>query len=71
MLFQPMLVFGVHGDIVMDRSFVFCALLLSAFVATPAYAGAPVPTPEAGAGLAAMALMGAGYYYLKRRTGRR
>ena len=55
----------------MDRSFVFCALLLSAFVATPAYAGAPVPTPEAGAGLAAMALMGAGYYYLKRRTGRR
>lgn len=36
--------------------------------ASPAIAGAPVPSPEIGAGLAAMALIGAGYAFLRRRA---
>ncbi|MGH6787062.1 MAG: hypothetical protein ACREBO_09540 [Novosphingobium sp.] len=35
--------------------------------ATPAWAGIVVPTPEAGGGIAAMALVGAGLVWLKRR----
>ena len=41
-----------------------------AAVATPAFAGTVVPSPEIGAGLAAMALIGAGYAYLRRRSAR-
>ena len=41
-----------------------------AALATPALAGAIVPSPEIGAGLAAMALIGAGYAYLRRRSAR-
>ena len=41
-----------------------------AALATPAFAGVPVPSPEIGAGLAAMALIGAGYAYLRRRSAR-
>jgi len=36
----------------------------------PALAGIPVPAPEAGVGLGAMALIGTGYLYLKRRISR-
>lgn len=42
------------------------ASLLS--VATAAIAGSIVPSPEIGAGLGAMALIGAGYAYLRRRS---
>ena len=38
--------------------------------AAPAIAGIPVPAPEAGVGLGAMALVGTGYLYLKRRISR-
>jgi MYXO-CTERM domain-containing protein len=41
-----------------------------AAVATPAFAGTPAPSPEIGAGLAAMALVGAGYAFLRRRSAR-
>ena len=41
-----------------------------AAMATPAFAGATVPSPEIGAGLAAMVLIGAGYAYLRRRSSR-
>lgn len=41
-----------------------------AALATPAFAGAPVPAPEIGAGLAAMTLIGLGYAYLRRRSSR-
>ena len=34
----------------------------------PALAGAPAPSPEIGAGIAAMALIGAGYAFLRRRA---
>ena len=36
----------------------------------PALAGIAVPAPEAGIGLGAMALVGTGYLYLKRRISR-
>lgn len=36
----------------------------------PALAGIAVPAPEAGVGLGAMALIGVGYLYLKRRVTR-
>ena len=36
----------------------------------PAFAGVAVPAPEAGIGLGAIALIGAGYLYLKRRVTR-
>lgn len=45
------------------------ALSFVAF-ATPVYAGVPVPGPEAGMGLGAMAIVGAGYLYLKKRLNR-
>ena len=41
-----------------------------AAMASPAFAGSPVPSPEIGAGLAAMAVIGAGYAYLRRRAAR-
>ena len=41
-----------------------------AALATPAFAGVPAPSPEIGAGLAAMAVIGAGYAYLRRRSAR-
>ena len=41
-----------------------------AAMATPAMAGTTVPSPEIGAGLAAMALVGVGYAYLRRRSAR-
>lgn len=46
--------------------------LFAAFatMATPAFAGSAVPSPEIGAGIAAMALIGAGYAYLRRRSAR-
>jgi hypothetical protein len=39
-------------------------------LAGPAIAGVAVPAPEAGIGLGAMALIGTGYLYLKRRVTR-
>ena len=39
-----------------------------ASMATPAFAGLTVPSPEIGAGLAAMVLVGAGYAFLRRRS---
>ena len=48
-------------------SMVVTMLLLS----TPAFAGAPVPSSEVGAGLASMAIIAAGYIYLRKRIGRR
>ena len=39
--------------------------------AAPAIAGIVTPAPEAGIGLGAMALVGTGYLYLKRRIARR
>ncbi len=58
----------------MNRSFLLfsgavCAAASAA--AGPAFAGTVVPTPEVGAGLAAMAVVGSGYLYLKRRIHRR
>ena len=46
--------------------------LFAAFaaIATPAFAGTVVPSPEIGAGIGAMALIGAGYAYLRRRSAR-
>lgn len=46
--------------------------LFAAFatVAAPAFAGTAVPSPEIGAGIGAMALIGAGYAYLRRRAAR-
>lgn len=44
--------------------------VVSASIATPAFAGSPVPGPEAGVGLAAMLLAGAGYVFLRRRAKR-
>lgn len=44
----------------------FLSAVLAAF-STPALAGVVVPGPEAGAGLAAMAMVGAGYIFLRRR----
>lgn len=41
-----------------------------AAMATPAFAGTVVPSPEIGAGLAAMAVIGAGYAFLRRRSTR-
>lgn len=41
-----------------------------AAIATPAFAGASVPSPEIGAGLGAMTLIGVGYAYLRRRSAR-
>lgn len=58
----------------MTRQQAFFAATLAAgicFVITPAVAGFPVPAPEDGIGLGAMALVGTGYLYLKRRIGRR
>jgi MYXO-CTERM domain-containing protein len=46
-------------------------LAASMLFATPAWAGIAVPTPEADAGLAGMALLGAGLVWLKRRRARR
>ena len=38
-------------------------------LASPAFAGSiPVPSPEIGAGFAAMALIGTGYAFLRRRA---
>lgn len=39
-------------------------------VPAPALAGTVVPGPEAGIGLTAMVLIGAGYTYLRRRSTR-
>ena len=45
-------------------------VLAAASVAAPAMAGTSVPSPEAGAGLASMALLAGGYLYLRKRLGR-
>jgi hypothetical protein len=39
-----------------------------AALGSPALAGFPAPSPEIGAGIAAMALIGAGYAFLRRRA---
>lgn len=39
-----------------------------AALATPAFAGVSVPSPEIGAGLASMAAIGAVYGFLRRRS---
>jgi hypothetical protein len=45
------------------------ALFASAVMLSgPAFAGVVVPSPEVGAGLAAMTLIGVGYAYLRRRS---
>lgn len=36
-------------------------------IAAPASAGCAVPTPEAGVGFAALAMLGAGYAYLRKK----
>jgi hypothetical protein len=55
------------------QSMLFAAALAAGIClgAGPAIAGLPVPEPEAGIGMAAMALVGTGYLYLKRRISRR
>jgi len=45
-------------------------VLASVSIAAPAMAGTVVPAPEAGAGLASMALLSAAYLYLRKRTSR-
>jgi len=53
------------------------ALFTAAFAAgicaaaAPALAGNVTPAPEAGAGLAALSMLGTGYFYLKQRLTRR
>ena len=45
-----------------------CFVAILAMTATPAFAGvAVVPTPEAGAGLASLAVLGAAYTFMRRR----
>ncbi len=47
-------------------------VLIGAAIASPAYAGViPVPGPEEGMGFAALAALGAGYVFLKKRIGNR
>lgn len=41
-----------------------------AALSSPAYAGSVAPSPEVGAGLAAMAVVVAGYAFLRRRAAR-
>jgi len=58
----------------MARQFLFFGAAFSAGICldvAPAIAGIPVPEPEAGIGMVAMALVGTGYLYLKRRISRR
>ncbi|MCP5395616.1 MAG: hypothetical protein H6918_02590 [Sphingomonadaceae bacterium] len=43
-------------------------LLATGMIATPALAGSAAPTPEAGAGLVALALIGAGYGWMRKRS---
>lgn len=50
----------------MKTKFAFIAAAIT--IAAPAQAGSLAPTPEAGAGLAALALLGAGYAWMRRRT---
>lgn len=54
----------------MDMKLKIALFASLAAMATPAFAGAVVPSPEIGAGLAAMAVIGAGYAYLRRRSAR-
>lgn len=49
----------------------FSMLATMLLLSTPAIAGNTVPSPEAGAGLASMAIIAAGYIYLRKRIGRR
>lgn len=58
------------GDIIMRTSSLFIVALSSAAFSAPVYAGVAVPGPEAGMGLGAMAIVGAGYLYLKKRLNR-
>ena len=54
----------------MTRYRVF-ATAFATVLASPAWAGSVTPGPEAGIGLGAMALVGAGYVALRRWMGRR
>jgi hypothetical protein len=54
----------------MDMKLKMAMFASLAAMATPAFAGAVAPSPEIGAGLAAMTLIGAGYAYLRRRSAR-
>jgi hypothetical protein len=49
----------------------FSMLATMVLMSSPAFAGNNVPSPEAGAGLASMAIIAAGYIYLRKRIGRR
>lgn len=42
-------------------------VLIGAAIASPAYAGVAIPGPEEGMGIAALAALGAGYVFLKKR----
>jgi hypothetical protein len=62
------------GSISMARHYALFAAAFAAGIclgAAPAIAGIAVPAPEAGIGMGAMALVGTGYLYLKRRISRR
>ena len=48
------------------KSKVILGLAIAA-TSTPAFAGVIVPTPEAGAGVASLALLGAAYAWMRRR----
>jgi hypothetical protein len=48
----------------------FAALVIAAASAEPALAGAPVPAPIVGAGLPALAILGGGYWLIRKFRGR-
>lgn len=62
------IVLNGHRSTIMKLKFALFASL--AALATPALAGLPVPSPEIGAGLAAMVAVGAVYAFLRRRSAR-
>jgi hypothetical protein len=58
---------GFYRGKIMER---LAFLIGAGLLAAPAHAGAITPSPEAGAGMASLALLAAGYAYLrKRKTG--
>lgn len=48
----------------MDKVLFFIGAMM---LATPAHAGAMVPSPEAGAGLASLALLAGAYAFMRKR----
>ena len=57
---------------VKDRMRKITFVVIGATIASPAFAGdIPIPGPEEGIGIAALAALGAGYVFLKKRIGNR